>query len=105
MLKNPLRILCILLFALTVVAQDDDRTRAFQLYKDAKYTEALPLFEKLAAAHPEDPQVAEIHAILVASQAIYLKDPEARKKARVRGRELLEHAQKRSEERRVGKEG
>jgi tetratricopeptide (TPR) repeat protein len=94
MLRAPLTILCILLFAFTVVAQDDDRARAFQLYKDAKYVEALPLFEKLAAAHPDDPEVAEYHAILVASQAIYLKDPEARKKARVRGRELLLHAQK-----------
>jgi tetratricopeptide (TPR) repeat protein len=73
---------------------DPDRQKAFQLYKDAKFTEALPLFEKLAAAHPDDREVAELHAILFATQAIYLKDPEARKQARVRGRELLLHAQK-----------
>ena len=79
----------------TVVAQDDaDRKRAYQLYKDAKFTEALPLFEKLAAAHPDDKDIAELHAILVATQAVYLKDPEARKQARLRGRELLLHAQK-----------
>ena len=79
----------------TAQTQDDpDRKRAFQLYKDAKFTEALPLFEKLAAAHPDDREIAELHAIIVASQAIYLKDPEARKQARVRGRELLLHAQK-----------
>ena len=96
MLRAPRIILCTLLlaFSVTVVAQDDDRTRAFQLYKDAKYTEALPLFEKLAAAHPDDREVAELHAILVASQAIYLKDAEARKQARVRGLELLLRAQK-----------
>ena len=96
MLRAPRIILCTLLlaFSVTVVAQDDDRTRAFQLYRDAKYTEALPLFEKLATAHPEDREVAELHAILVASQAIYLKDAEARKQARVRGLELLLRAQK-----------
>ena len=96
MLRAPRIILCTLLlaFSVTVVAQNDDRTRAFQLYKDAKYTEALPLFEKLAAAHPDDREVAELHAILVASQAIYLKDAEARKQARVRGLELLLRAQK-----------
>jgi tetratricopeptide (TPR) repeat protein len=90
-------ILCLLLLVpfVTVTAQDDpDRQRAFQLYKDAKFTEALPLFEKLAAAHPDDRQIAELHAILVATQAVYLKDPEARKQARLRGRELLLRAQK-----------
>ena len=96
MLRAPRILLCTLLLALsvTVVAQDDDRTRAFQLYNDAKYIEALPLFEKLAAALPDDPEVAEHHAILVASQAIYLKEPEARKQARVRALELLQRAQK-----------
>lgn len=96
MLRAPLQIFCTILLALTVAvaAQDDDRSRAFQLYKDAKYTEALPLFEKLAVAHPDDREVAELHAILVASQAVYLKDPEARKQARQRGRELILRAQK-----------
>ncbi len=96
MLRAPLKVFCTLLLALsvTVVAQDDDRSRAFQLYKEAKYTEALTLFEKLAVAHPDDREVAELHAILVASSATYLKDPEARKQARLRGRELLLRAQK-----------
>jgi len=94
-----LSVLCLLLLVsfLTATAQtqdDPDRQRAFQLYKEAKFTEALPLFEKLAAAHPDDREIAELHAILFASQAVYLKDPEARKQARVRGRELLLHAQK-----------
>jgi len=94
MLRTPLKILCILLFALTVVAQDDDRTRAFQLYKDAKYTEALPLFEKLAAASPNDRDVIEALGLMTATQTAYLKDPEARKQARTRARELLLRAQK-----------
>ena len=89
--------LLLLLLFVTATAQtqnDPDRQKAFQLYKDAKFTEALPLFEKLAAAHPDDREIAELHAILFATQAVYLKDPAARKQARVRGRELLLHAQK-----------
>ena len=88
-------VLLLLVPVVTASAQDDpDRQRAFQLYKEQKFTEALPLFEKLAAAHPDDREIAELHAILVSTQAVYLKDPAARKQARVRGRELLLHAQK-----------
>jgi tetratricopeptide (TPR) repeat protein len=90
-------IVCLLLLVpfATANAQDDpERQKAFQLYKEAKFTEALPLFEKLATAHPNDRDIAELHAILVSTQAVYLKDPEARKQARIRGRELLLRAQK-----------
>ena len=93
MLRAPLTVLCILLFAFTVVAQDDERTRAFQLYKDAKYAEALPLFEKLAVANPKDPEVIQRLGMLVFTQSIDLKDAEERKKARKRGREILLQAQ------------
>ncbi len=95
MLRTPLKILCtlLLLLSVTAVAQDDERRRAFQLYKDVKYTEALPLFEKLAAAHPDDRDVIEALGLMTASQTAYLKDPEARKQARVRARELLLRAQ------------
>jgi tetratricopeptide (TPR) repeat protein len=78
----------------TAVAQDDERQRAFQLYKDAKYTEALPAFAKLAAAHPDDREVLETYGFLVLTQTAYLKDPAARKQARLRGREILLRAQK-----------
>lgn len=81
-------------FSAVVSAQDDaERRRAFQLYKDAKYIEALPLFEKLAAANPDDREVIEIFGMLVISQTAYLKEPAARKEARRRGRELLLRAQ------------
>ena len=93
MLRVPL-IFCSLLLALSVVAaQDVERTRAFQLYKDAKYTEALPLFEKLAVANPNDRDVIEALGLIKASQTAYLKDPEARKQARIHARELLLAAQ------------
>ena len=78
----------------TVRAQNDpDRDRAFQLYKDAKYVEALPLFEKLAVAHPQDRAVIETLGLLVYTQSAYLKTPEERKQARKRGREILLQAQ------------
>ena len=97
------RILLTVLFTLLLVTPapavsaqqgDEERRRAFQLYKEAKFTEALPLFEKLAADHPDDREVAELYAILFTTQAVYLKDPAARKQARQRGRELLLRAEK-----------
>src|SRR5215213_12004548 len=102
-LKHPFRILAILLLGFLLVtpssavvaAQDDEeRRRAFQLYNDAKHTEALPLFEKLAVTYPNDPAVLETFGLLVMTQTAYIKDPEARKQARLRGRELLLRAQK-----------
>jgi tetratricopeptide (TPR) repeat protein len=80
--------------AVHATQDDEERRRAFQLFKDAKHTEALPLFEKLAAAHPDDPAVIEAFGLLVITQTAYLKDPAARKQARLRGRELLLRAQK-----------
>jgi len=94
---QKLGILVILVLAsfLTTAAQDQtERERAFQLYKDAKYVEALPLFEKLAAASPSDRAVIENLGMLVFTQSAYLKDPQARKQARKRGREILLQAQK-----------
>jgi hypothetical protein len=72
--------------------EDPERASAFQLYKDAKYVEALPVFEKLAAKYPEDRDVIKTYGYLVLSQNAYVKDAAARKEARRRGRELLERA-------------
>ncbi len=100
-LRESLKVSAIFLFALLSCAsvfanQDppDERQRAFQLYKDAKYSEAMPVFEKLAAANPKDPEVLEVFGFLVLTQNVYLKDPAARKQARQRGREILVQAQK-----------
>jgi len=79
----------------TAAAQGDpDRQRAFELYRDAKYVDALPLFEQLALKYPEDPAVIENLGMLVFTQSAYLKTPEERKSARKRGRALLVQAQK-----------
>jgi tetratricopeptide (TPR) repeat protein len=84
-----------LVFAPAVIAQKDDpeRKRAFELYDDAQWIEALPLFEKLAVRYPEDGQVIEALGMLLIGQTAYVKDAEARKTARKRGRELLVKAQ------------
>lgn len=74
--------------------EDPERTRAFQLYDEAKYTEALPAFEKLAAKYPNDPAVLKTYGFLTIGQTAYVKDAAARKEARRRGRELLVKAQK-----------
>ena len=82
--------------AVARVTQDDDveRRRAFQLYREAKFQEALPLFEKLAKSYPDDPEVLERYGLMIIGQNVYLRDPVARKEARKRGRELLVRAQK-----------
>jgi tetratricopeptide (TPR) repeat protein len=73
---------------------DAERQRAFQLYEDAKYAEALPVFEQLAKKLPNDAQVIETFGFLVVSQTAYLKDAVQRKEARRHGRELLLRARK-----------
>src|SRR5690242_194842 len=95
-LKFSFTVLCLLVcFCTAVRAQEDpERTRAFQLFADAQYIEALPVFEKLAAKYPDDGQVIKRYGILVMGQTAYVKDPAARKEARRKGRELLLRAQK-----------
>jgi len=93
--KIGILVLLLLASVVTATAQDDqDRQRAFQLYRDAKYVEALPLFEQLALKYPDDPAVIENLGMLVFTQSAYLKTPEERKSARKRGRTLLIQAQK-----------
>lgn len=81
-------------FATAAAQGDPDRQRAFQLFKDAQFVEALPLFEQLALKYPEDPDVIENLGTLVFTQSVYLKTPEERKTARKRGRALLVQALK-----------
>src|SRR5690242_18561761 len=93
--KIGILVLLLLATVVTATAQDDpDRARAFQLYRDTKYVEALPLFEQLALKYPEDPTVIENLGMLVFTQSAYLKTPAERKSARKRGRALMLQAQK-----------
>lgn len=93
----PFVLLFLSVYPVSVVraAQEDpERARAFQLYEEAKYAEALPAFEKLAAKYPEDREVLKTYGFLTIGQTAYVKDEAARKEARRRGRELLVKAQK-----------
>jgi len=93
--KIGILVLLLLASFATATAQDDpDRKRAFQIYGDGKFMEALPLFEQLAVKYPDDPVVIENLGMLVYTQSAYLKTPEERKSARKRGRALLVQAQK-----------
>ena len=92
--KLGLLVLLLLASFATATAQDDDRRRAFQLYREAKYPEALALFEKLAIANPDDAAVIENLGLLVYNQSAYLPTAEERKKARKRAREILTQAVK-----------
>lgn len=78
---------------LTAQEPDPERARAFQLYEEAKYTEALPAFEKLATKYPQDRDVIKTYGFLMIGQTAYVKDAAERKDARRRGRELLVKAQ------------
>lgn len=99
-----LRICCITIVALfllgaktpnTLGGQDDaDRKLAFQLYKEGKYTDALPLFEKLEKTNPNDVELLQAYGFVMFGQSVVLKDPDARKEGRKRARELLVRAQK-----------
>ncbi len=95
-LTLTLVLLLVVCFSSALAAQqqpDPERVRAFKLYEDAQYTEALPAFEKLAAKFPEDRDVIKTYGFLVLGQTAYQKDAAARKEARRRGRELLVKAQ------------
>lgn len=79
-------------------AQDADdsaaeRQRAFQLYSQSKFAEALPLFEKLAITDPSDAEVMEYFGFVVFNSSAQLKDKDARKQARARARKILLQAQ------------
>ena len=66
-----------------------ERSRAMQLFEENKFADALPLLEKLAAAHPDDTVVLEQLGWATIVVAASMKDPEARKQARERARKAL----------------
>jgi tetratricopeptide (TPR) repeat protein len=103
--RSALRTLWLLTFAFILLVtypsdvlgqqdQDPDRTKAFQLYKDGKYADALPVFEKLEKSYPDDPVVLETYGLVMYSQTAVLKDAAARKEARKQARVLFIRALK-----------
>ena len=62
------------------------KQRAAELMKQTKYTEALPILEKIAAAEPDDAQTQFYLGFALIGQAKNTKEPAARKALRVRAR-------------------
>ena len=71
---------------------DDDRKHALELYDQNKFTEALPLLEKLAVELPRDLVIQERLASTVFVTSGGIENPERRKQQRLRARALLLHA-------------
>lgn len=100
--QNTLRFCCVVITVLLVLCQpqltqaqvvDPERERAFQLYEDNKFTDAVPLLEKLAKAAPSDVVVLSRLGFALYATSTVIKDPEERKRARTRARNILERAQ------------
>lgn len=68
---------------------DTERQRAVTFINEGKFDEALPLFEKLAAANPSDAQVLYGLGIATLVSSQKLKDDAARRQARLRARATL----------------
>lgn len=86
-------LLCLLLLALSPVAHAQGgedisavKQRAVELMKQTKYTEALPLLEKVAAAVPDDAETQFYLGFALIGQAKNTKEPAERKALRVRAR-------------------
>jgi tetratricopeptide (TPR) repeat protein len=99
---NPRKFLpsALICLALVTVAVAEDqpksnpkRDRAFELYRQGKMVNAMPLFEELSVDNPKDVAVIESWGASVLGYAQTLSDVELRKKARVRARSILLKAQ------------
>jgi tetratricopeptide (TPR) repeat protein len=73
---------------------DDNRKLAFELFKQDKHLEALPLFEELALKSPDDRDVLVGLGACLVSESATLDDQDAASKERVRARQVLLKAKK-----------
>jgi len=72
--------------------RDDEATRANDLYKAGKRPEALPLYEDLAKANPNEQLYAERLADCLGAEATQLSDPAEVKAVRIRERDAAKRA-------------
>ncbi|MBA3322083.1 MAG: tetratricopeptide repeat protein [Pyrinomonadaceae bacterium] len=73
----------------TTADYDAERRRAFALIRSGNLTEALPLFEKLSAARPEDGEVMFYLGFALFGKVKTLKDAGARRQMRFRARAAM----------------
>lgn len=74
--------------------ENTTRQRAFELFKQDKHLEALPLFEELALKSPDDRDVLLGLGVCLVSEAATLDDQDAATKERLRARQVLLKAKK-----------
>jgi tetratricopeptide (TPR) repeat protein len=93
-------VFCALIFAAllsssapTLLAQDAETRRALELWEQSKFTEALPLLEKLAAKNPDDPVILSRLGFALYATSTTIKDPQERKKMRARSLSVLRRSQ------------
>lgn len=65
------------------------RAEALKLVGQNRYLDALPILEKIASMYPKDAEIWADYGIAVLANSSTLATPEARKKERLRGREIL----------------
>ena len=68
---------------------DPERNAAFEIYKEGKMVQAMPLLEKLATKYPKDLAVWEAWGVSELGYSQTLADPELRRKERVSARTTL----------------
>lgn len=74
-------------------APDPERARAFQLFDESKFIEALPLLERLNEAHPDDPAILEKLGFSLLASTRTVKDQGQRRLLISRSREALLRSQ------------
>jgi tetratricopeptide (TPR) repeat protein len=73
---------------------DNNRKKAFELFKQDKHIEALPLFEELALKSPDDRDVLVGLGVCLVAEAATLDDQDTASKERMRARQVLLKAKK-----------
>jgi tetratricopeptide (TPR) repeat protein len=68
---------------------EDQRARAIQVYDQNRFTEAVPLLEKLSAQRPDDVVVLSRLGFALYASSAAIKDPEVKRQTRVRARTIL----------------
>jgi tetratricopeptide (TPR) repeat protein len=84
--------LAVLSLAAAGFAQDDEAARANALFQALKRLEALPLYEDLAKAHPNEMLYFERLADCLGAQSAQLSDPAEIKAVRIRMRDAAKRA-------------
>jgi tetratricopeptide (TPR) repeat protein len=84
--------ICMSLAIAAGFAQNDEATRANDLFKAGKRPEALPLYDDLAKAYPNEQLYAERLADCLGAEAVQLTDPAEIKAVRIRERDAAKRA-------------